>query len=175
MRGAATGAISRPPNRCQRDARRSAEGARGVKIPKVEPSADRCAAKGTHARNKNFSLKYAARRGCQETHELLAAVSLTRIASFRESLFDSLVVSWARTRTKFFCALGSTPTAPTNHLPDWSGLNKFARGQKGADKAIDPVLVRQSSAARVTTGFGSLHHLRGNIIVIWLSAILMIS
>jgi hypothetical protein len=29
-----------------------------------------------------------------------------------------------------------------NHLPDWSGLNKFARGQKGADKAIDPVLVR---------------------------------
>jgi len=34
------------------------------------------------------------------------------------------------------------PTAPTNHLPDWSGLNKFARGQKGADKPIDPVLVR---------------------------------
>jgi hypothetical protein len=38
--------------------------------------------------------------------------------------------------------LGSIPTAPTNHLPDWSGLNKFARGQKGADKPIDPVLVR---------------------------------
>jgi len=36
----------------------------------------------------------------------------------------------------------SIPTAPTNHLPDWSGLNKFARGQKGADKPIDPVLVR---------------------------------
>ena len=30
--------------------------------------------------------------------------------------------------------VGSIPTAPTNHLPDWSGLNKFARGQKGADK-----------------------------------------
>ena len=38
--------------------------------------------------------------------------------------------------------LGSIPTAPTNHLPDWSGFNKFARGQKGADKPIDPVLVR---------------------------------
>ena len=38
--------------------------------------------------------------------------------------------------------LGSIPTAPTNHLPDWSGLNKFTRGQKGADKAIDPVPVR---------------------------------
>jgi len=61
--------------------------------------------------------------------------------------------------------VGSIPTAPTNHLPDWSGFNKFARGQKGADKAIDPVLVRQSSAARVTTGFASLHRLRGNIIV----------
>jgi len=36
----------------------------------------------------------------------------------------------------------SIPTAPTNHLPDWSGLNKFARGQKGADKAIDPVQLR---------------------------------
>ena len=38
--------------------------------------------------------------------------------------------------------VGSIPTAPTNHLPDWSGFNRFARGQKGADKAIDPVLVR---------------------------------
>jgi hypothetical protein len=38
--------------------------------------------------------------------------------------------------------VGSIPTAPTNHLPDWSGLNKFARGQKGADKPIDPVPVR---------------------------------
>jgi hypothetical protein len=36
-----------------------------------------------------------------------------------------------------FCALiNSIPTAPTNHLPDWSGLNKFTRGQKGADKLI---------------------------------------
>jgi hypothetical protein len=39
-------------------------------------------------------------------------------------------------------SLGSIPTAPTNHLSDWSGLNKLARGQKGADKPIDPVLVR---------------------------------
>jgi hypothetical protein len=37
--------------------------------------------------------------------------------------------------------LFSIPTAPTNYLPDWSGLNKFTRGQKGADKAIDPVPV----------------------------------
>jgi hypothetical protein len=36
----------------------------------------------------------------------------------------------------------SISTAPTNHLRYWLGLNKFARGQKGADKAIDPVLVR---------------------------------
>jgi len=36
----------------------------------------------------------------------------------------------------------SIPTAPTNHLPDWLGLKKIARGQKGANKAIDPVLVR---------------------------------
>ncbi len=30
-------------------------------------------------------------------------------------------------------------TAPTNHLPDWSGLNENARGQKGADRPDDPV------------------------------------
>jgi len=42
----------------------------------------------------------------------------------------------------FSVAFSSIPTAPTNHLPDWSGFNEFARGQKGADKAIDPVLVR---------------------------------
>jgi hypothetical protein len=42
----------------------------------------------------------------------------------------------------FFGDAISIPTAPTKHLPDWSGFNEFARGQKGADKAIDPVLVR---------------------------------
>jgi hypothetical protein len=41
----------------------------------------------------------------------------------------------------FFGDAISTPTAPTNHLPDWPGFNKFARA-KGADKPIDPVLVR---------------------------------
>jgi hypothetical protein len=39
-------------------------------------------------------------------------------------------------------AIGSIPTAPTNHLPDGWKLSKFTRGQKGADKANDPVLVR---------------------------------
>src|SRR5882762_1933729 len=43
---------------------------------------------------------------------------------------------------KFDGRPGSIPTAATNHLPDWSGLNKFTRGQKGADRPIDPVLVR---------------------------------
>ncbi len=38
--------------------------------------------------------------------------------------------------------MGSIPTAPTNHLPDGWILSKFSRGQKGADKANDPVLVR---------------------------------
>lgn len=33
----------------------------------------------------------------------------------------------------------SIPTAPTNHLPDGLGLNENSRGQKGADKANDPV------------------------------------
>ena len=36
----------------------------------------------------------------------------------------------------------SIPTAPTNHLPDWWTLRNFTRGQKGADKANEPVLVR---------------------------------
>jgi hypothetical protein len=36
----------------------------------------------------------------------------------------------------------SIPTAPTNHLFDWSGLHKNTRGQNGADKGNDPVLVR---------------------------------
>jgi hypothetical protein len=53
----------------------------------------------------------------------------------------------------FSVACSPIPTAPTNHLPDWSGFNKLTRGQKGADKLIDPVLVRLSSAARMTTGF----------------------
>jgi hypothetical protein len=35
--------------------------------------------------------------------------------------------------------VGSIPTAPTNHIPDWSGLNKNARGQKGANRPDDPV------------------------------------
>src|SRR5713226_934505 len=39
--------------------------------------------------------------------------------------------------------LGSTPTTPTIHLPDGGTPSKFAgRGQKGADKDDDPVLVR---------------------------------
>jgi hypothetical protein len=38
--------------------------------------------------------------------------------------------------------VGSIPTAPTNHLPDGWILSRFARGQKGADKANHPVLVR---------------------------------
>ena len=42
----------------------------------------------------------------------------------------------------FSVALSSIPTAPTNHLPDGWILSKFSRGQKGADKANDPVLVR---------------------------------
>ncbi len=36
----------------------------------------------------------------------------------------------------------SIPTAPTNHLPDWLELNENTRGQKGADRATDPVFVR---------------------------------
>ena len=47
------------------------------------------------------------------------------------------------TTQDLFCGVAiSISTAPTNHLRYWSGLNKFERGQKGADKAIDPVLVR---------------------------------
>lgn len=72
---------------------------------------------------------------------------------------------------RFNVRSGTIPTAPTNHLPDWSGFNNFTRGQKGADKAIDPVLVRYFSAARVTTGFVSLHRFRGNIIAaLWLKS-----
>ena len=35
--------------------------------------------------------------------------------------------------------VGSIPTAPTIHLPDGWTLIQIARGQKGADKANDPV------------------------------------
>jgi hypothetical protein len=49
-------------------------------------------------------------------------------------------------------AVASIPTAPTNHLPDGWTLNKNTRGQKGADKANDPVLCF-FLAARVTAGF----------------------
>ena len=38
--------------------------------------------------------------------------------------------------------LSSIPTAPTIHLPDGWTLNKNTRGQKGADKADNPVLER---------------------------------
>src|SRR5580692_1527031 len=43
----------------------------------------------------------------------------------------------------------SIPTAPTNHLPDWSGLNKFARGQKGQIEGH-----RSGSGAVVFSGTG---------------------
>jgi hypothetical protein len=51
-----------------------------------------------------------------------------------------------------FRAVGSIPTAPTNHLPDWSDLDKTRRGKRGQ---IIPMIrfVRDFSAARVTTGF----------------------
>jgi hypothetical protein len=52
----------------------------------------------------------------------------------------------------FSFALSSIPTAPTNHLPDGLGLNENTWGQKGANKADDPVLCF-FSAARVTAGF----------------------
>jgi hypothetical protein len=45
----------------------------------------------------------------------------------------------------------SIPTAPTNHLPYGWTLKKNARGQKGADKADDPVPLF-FLVARVTTG-----------------------
>jgi len=53
----------------------------------------------------------------------------------------------------------SIPTAPTIRLPDGWTLSKFTRGQKGADKANDPVLCVSFSVARVTTGFVSLSSL----------------
>jgi hypothetical protein len=49
----------------------------------------------------------------------------------------------------------SIPTAPTNHLPDGWTLNKNTPGQKGADKANDPVLC-VCPAARLTAGFTGL-------------------
>ena len=36
----------------------------------------------------------------------------------------------------------SIATAPTNHLPDWSGLRENARGQEGANNPDDPVRTR---------------------------------
>ena len=47
--------------------------------------------------------------------------------------------------------VGSIPTASTIHLPHGWTLNKSTRGQKGADRSDDPVLVF-FAAARVTTG-----------------------
>jgi len=38
--------------------------------------------------------------------------------------------------------MGSIPTAPTIHLPGGWILSKITRGQKGADKANDPVFLR---------------------------------
>ncbi len=55
----------------------------------------------------------------------------------------------------FNAAFSSIPTAPTIDLPDGGTLSKVTRGQKGADKANHPVLVRWFSAAWVTTGFVS--------------------
>ena len=57
-------------------------------------------------------------------------------------LFNDLVLRRIpRKSFRFPSLLFSIPTAPTNHLPDGWILSKFARGQKGADKANDPVLV----------------------------------
>jgi hypothetical protein len=39
----------------------------------------------------------------------------------------------------FFGDAISIPTAATNHLPDWSGLSKKARGQNGSENPDDPV------------------------------------
>jgi hypothetical protein len=47
--------------------------------------------------------------------------------------------------------MDSIPTTPTNHLPDWLGLNKNARGQKREDNLDDPVRA-VISAARMITG-----------------------
>ena len=67
-----------------------------------------------------------------------------------------------RKSLKFLVLLFSIPTAPTNHLSDWSGLSKNARGQKGANNPDDPVRVL-FSAARVTTGFPECGCLNGHL------------
>jgi hypothetical protein len=51
--------------------------------------------------------------------------------------------------------VGSIPTAPTNHLPDWSGLNKKARGQKGANNSNDSVRARILSGTSDNRIFGT--------------------
>ena len=48
---------------------------------------------------------------------------MARIGSFRGSC---LISGW-------FMGKNSMPTAPNNHLPDWAGPSKNARGQKWAD------------------------------------------
>jgi hypothetical protein len=51
----------------------------------------------------------------------------------------------------------SIATAPTNHPPDWSGLSKNARGQKGADKPDDPVragILSGTSDSRILSDLG---------------------
>ena len=46
------------------------------------------------------------------------------------------LLATCRSKWLSFCSI---PTAPTNHLPDWSGLSKNATGQNGADNPDDPV------------------------------------
>jgi len=63
-------------------------------------------------------------------------------------------VIWLAVGSTENAGLNSIPTAPTNHLPDWSGLKWYAEGK--GDKLIPTIrFVRSFPAARATTGFKS--------------------
>jgi hypothetical protein len=87
---------------------------------------------------------YFAEAGWRDSHQCGSKNegTIREQVNFSPFLFRTLD-SWAFlvSLRKYRSYAGSIPTAPTNHLPDWSGLKKFTRGQKGEDKAIDPVLM----------------------------------
>ena len=88
-----------------------------------------------------FTVTQSSNRNVSKTST--SAEMRVRISAFRNIAFHSP-------------CKGLIPTTPTNHLPDWLGLNENAWGQKGSDKANGPFSVREFSAVRVTTGFAGL-------------------
>jgi len=64
---------------------------------------------------------------------------------------------------RFNSSNSSIPTAATNHLPNWSGLKKNARGQNGANNPDDPVRARilsGTSDSRIPWDVGVSYRLR---------------